>query len=96
MKLALNILTQYSKFGSAIRNDKNKLAFCALNCALKSDLKSTVRRLVRNNEKSVLCSTSLALQTKPNLLHVTHHIDWVEDIFNVHTINDLINARGVY
>ena len=54
MKLALNQLnvpTQHSKFGNAIRNDQNKLG----NCALKSDLKSTVRHL-RNNEKSVLCS----------------------------------------
>ena len=62
MKLALNILTQYSKFGSAVRNDQNKLG----NCTLKSDLKSTVRHLVRNNEK-VYFAQQKALQT-PNLV----------------------------
>ena len=38
VKLALNLPTQYSKFGNVIRNNQNKLG----NCALKSDLKSTV------------------------------------------------------
>ena len=36
--MALQVLTQYSKFGNVIRNIQNKLG----NRALKSDLKSTV------------------------------------------------------
>lgn len=38
VRLALNVPTQYSKFGKVIRNNPNQL----LNCALRSDLKSTV------------------------------------------------------
>ena len=37
VKLALQVLTQYSNFDNVIRNIQNKL----VNCTLKSDLKST-------------------------------------------------------
>ena len=60
MKLALKVPTQYSKFGKVIRNNQLKLG----NCALKSDLKSIVKKYIYKidrQSKFVACNYTILL-----------------------------------